>query len=178
MAIFPTEPILAEASRQFRGSRVQKRRFVSKTPNNRSAQERHIKSQETGATYPRTRSPERIAYEIAGHVLFYFLVRWMPVEAATPHGQDPFGLSFTQAIRELQDMSRTPITASPQRVSRVLLPRLLIRIAEHVVPARNGRHYPRPYDTKVRITGSGKRLLPNKLPTDQQQGSNTCKKVA
>ena len=126
----------------------------------------------------RSRTPEGIAYEIAGHVLFYFLVRWMMVEAATAHGRDPLRLSFTQAMRELQDMSQTLITASPQRVSRVLLPRLLARIAEHVVPERRGRHYPRPHDTKIRITGSGKRLLPSKLPTDRPRGKNTQKEIA
>lgn len=126
----------------------------------------------------RSRSPEGIGYEVAGHVLFYFLVRWMMVEAATRNGQDPLRLSFTQTLRELQDMSQTLITASLQRVRCVLLPRLLARIAQHTVSARPGRHYSRPHDTKVRITGSGKRRLPSKLPTDQPRVRTIRKKAA
>jgi len=126
----------------------------------------------------RSRTPEGIAYEIAGHVLFYFLIRWMMVEAATAHGQDPLRLSFTQAIRELQDMSQTLITASPQRVSRVLLPRLMARLAEHLVRERPGRHYPRPYDTKVKNKGKGHRQLPSKLSTDAPRRQNTQKRAA
>ncbi len=126
----------------------------------------------------RSRTPEGIHYEVAGHMLFYFLIRWMMVEAATAHKQDPLRLSFTQALRELQNMNQTLITASPQRVSRVLLPRLLVRIAEHLVPKRPGRHYTRPHDTKVRITSSGKRLLPSKLPTNARRRKNTQTRAA
>lgn len=126
----------------------------------------------------RSRTREGIAYEIAGHMLFYFVVRWMMVEAAATHGQDPLRLSFTQTLRELQDISQTLTTATPQRVSQVLLPRLLARIAEHVVPDRPGRHYARPHDTKVRTTGSGKRLLPSKLPIDGKRRKKKVKKAA
>lgn len=126
----------------------------------------------------RSRTPEGIRYEVAGHVLFYFLIRWLMVEAATAHGQDTLRLSFTQALRQLQDISQTLMTATAQRVSRVLLPRLLARIAEHVVPARPGRHYARPHDSKVRITGSGKRMLPSKLPVDGQRRKKKGKKAA
>ena len=126
----------------------------------------------------RSRTPEGIRYEVAGHVLFYFLVRWMMVEAATEHGQDPLRLSFTQALRELQDMSQTLITASPQRVSQVLLPRLLVRVASHVVPERPGRHYTRPHDTKVKNKGKGKRQLPSKLSTVAPGHQNARKRAA
>jgi hypothetical protein len=123
-----------------------------------------LKISQAMKTSLRSRTPEGIRYEVAGHVLFYFLVRWMMVEAALAHRQDPLRLSFTQALRELQDMSQTLITASPQRVSRILLPRLLDRVAEHLVPERPGRHYARPYDTKVKNKGRGHRRLPSKLP--------------
>ena len=126
----------------------------------------------------RSRTPEGIGYEVAGHVLFYLLLRWTMVEAAKAHGQDPLRLSFTQSLRALQDMSQTLMTASPQRVSQVLLPRLLARMAERLVPNRPGRHYTRPHDTKVRITGSGKRMSPSKLPTNEQRASKMPKKVA
>jgi hypothetical protein len=111
----------------------------------------------------RSRTPEGIAYEIAGHVLFYHLVRWLMVEAAKRHGTDPLRLSFTAAIRELVDISQSLLLASGQRASAVLLPRLLRRIAEHRVAFRPGRHYPRPYDTRVKYAGKGKYRLPSKL---------------
>ena len=126
----------------------------------------------------RSRTPEGIHYEIAGHVLFYFLIRWMMVESATAHGEDPLRLSFTQALRELQDMSQTLITASPQRVSQVLLPRLMARIAQHLVPERPGRHYSRPYDTKVKNKGRGHRQLPSKLSTHPPQRTKKRRRAA
>ncbi len=126
----------------------------------------------------RSRTPEGIAYEIAGHMLFYFVVRWMMVEAAQTHGQDPLRLSFTRALREVRDISQTLTTATPQRVSQVLLPRLLDRIAEQLVPERPGRHYTRPHDTKVRITGSGKKTLPSKLPMNRSERKKNTKKAA
>jgi hypothetical protein len=71
------------------------------------------------------------------------LVRWLIVEAAVKHGLDPLRLSFLEAFRELQLMRPSLLTARPHWASKVLLPRLLDRIAEHQVPERPGRHYPR-----------------------------------
>lgn len=111
----------------------------------------------------RSRTPEGIAYEIAGHVLLYHLVRWLIVKAARAEGLDPLRVSFLNALRELVDMRQTLITASPRRVSQVLLPRLLKRIVQHLVPQRNGRHCPRPNDTKPKNKGNGRLQLPAKL---------------
>ncbi len=94
----------------------------------------------------RSRTPQSIAFEIAGHVLLYLLTRWLMVEAAKEHGLDPLRLSFKHALEALDDMRQTLLTATPQRVALVLLPRLLERIAEHRVPFRPGRHYPRRTD--------------------------------
>ncbi len=99
----------------------------------------------------RGRTPEAIRYEIAGHVLLYLLIRWLIVEAAVEHGiEDPLRLSFKESLEELKDMRQSLLTATPQRVAEVLLPRLLERIAEHLVPLRPGRHYPRPKDSYAR----------------------------
>ncbi len=99
----------------------------------------------------RGRTPETIHYEIAGHVLLYLLVRWLMVEAAVEHGvDDPLRLSFKGSLEELKDMRQTLVTATAKRVQDVLLPRLLERLAEHLVPLRPGRHYPRPKDTYAR----------------------------
>lgn len=111
----------------------------------------------------RSRRPPGIYYEIAGHMLLYTLVRWLMVEAATAAGLDPLRLSFKAALEELYDMRHALITATPQRVRHVLLPRLLARIAQHQVAWRPGRSFPRPHDTKVKNCGRGKRKLPHKL---------------
>ena len=91
----------------------------------------------------RGRSPQTIAYEVAGHVLLYLLTRWLIVEAAVKHGCQPLRLSFVQAQRELQDLRWALLASSPQRVAAILLPRLLRRIAQHTIPFRPGRHFPR-----------------------------------
>jgi len=94
----------------------------------------------------RSRTPEGIGFEVAGHVLLYLLTRWLIVEAAEKHGIEPLRISFTNASRELEHMRVALLTASPEHVACVLLPRLCQRIAAHVVPSRPGRHYPRPAD--------------------------------
>lgn len=111
----------------------------------------------------RGRTVGSIHYEIASHVLLYLMVRWLMVEAAQAHGLDPLRLSFTEALREIRAMLPALITCSRSRVRRVLLPRLLARLASHVVPERPGRHYPRPNDTKTRDLGHGKKKKPSKL---------------
>jgi hypothetical protein len=94
----------------------------------------------------RSRTAEGVAYEVAGHVILYFLTRWLIFEAAQSQGVPPLRISFTEALREINDMRHALLLADPQRVRRVLLPRLLFRIAQHLVPLRPGRHYPRPAD--------------------------------
>jgi hypothetical protein len=112
----------------------------------------------------RSRSPEGIRYEVAGHVLLYLLTRWLMVEAADKAGiEDPLRLSFKAAREELADMRETLIHATPDHVQHVLLPRLLQRIASHRVPLRPGRHFPRPRDTKPKDKGKGRYQKPSKL---------------
>lgn len=90
----------------------------------------------------RSRTPDSIQYEVAGHVVLYLLVRWLIVEAAVKHGLDPLQLSFLHALRHLKEMRRDLIRAEPSW-ARTLLGRLLDRIAGHRVPYRPGRHYKR-----------------------------------
>jgi hypothetical protein len=118
----------------------------------------------------RSRTPEGIAFEVAGHMVLYLLIRWLMVEAAKAHDADPLRLSFTGALNELADMSHALLTSSHERVATVLLPQLLERIANHRVASRPGRHYPRPHDTQILNKGKGKRRLPSKLPTAAKQG--------
>ena len=94
----------------------------------------------------RSRTAEGVAFEVAGHVILYFLTRWLIFEAAKSHGVPPLRISFTEALREINDIRHALLLADPQRVRRVLLPRLLLRMAQHLVPLRPGRHYPRPAD--------------------------------
>ena len=100
----------------------------------------------------RSQVPQSIAYEVAGHVVLYLLVRWLMVEAAIKHGLDPLRLSFLEAYRELKRMRPALLTASPNWAGKILLPRLLDRIAEHQVPERPGRHYPRRKKSKTNKT--------------------------
>ena len=116
----------------------------------------------------RSRVPESIAYEIAGHVVLYLLVRWLMVEAAIKHGLDPLRLSFLESLRELEVMRSALLTSEPQWVRNVLLPRLLERIAEHQVPERPGRHYPRRKKSKK----SDNKKKSHKKPT-KRKANNT-----
>jgi hypothetical protein len=111
----------------------------------------------------RSRTPASLEYEIAGRVVYYLLIRWLIVRAAEKHGVDPLRISFTNAVRELEQMRHTLITNSPEWVHSELLPRLLDRIASHQNPLRPGRHYPRPNDTKAKDKGHGKKQAASKL---------------
>lgn len=91
----------------------------------------------------RSRTPESVQFEVAGHVVLYFLVRWLMVEAAVKHGIDPLRLSFKNALRELLLMHDSLVIATTSRWLNVLLGRLLDRIDRHRVPFRPGRSYPR-----------------------------------
>ena len=77
----------------------------------------------------RSHRPESIAYEIAGHVVLYLLVRWLMMEAAVEHGLDPLRLSFLEAFRELQLMRAALLTSTTRWVHDVLP--LIARIAGH-----------------------------------------------
>jgi len=117
----------------------------------------------------RSRTPASLEYEIAGRMLYYFLVRWLIVKAAEKHDIDPLRISFSRAIQEFDQMRTTLITSPPKRVQQVLIPRLLDRIAEHVVPWRPGRHCERPNDTEPKAMGKGNVRLPAKLkPTNSK----------
>ncbi len=104
----------------------------------------------------RSKKPEGIAYEVAGHVVFYLLVRWLMVEAADKHGVNPLQISFCHALRELELLWPTITVSSPEWVKTKLWPRLLERIASHIVPLRPGRSYPRKKKAKG-ITTKSKR---------------------
>jgi hypothetical protein len=104
----------------------------------------------------RGRTPESIRFEMIGQVLLHTLVHWLMVQAAAETGEpDPLRLSFSHAYETLLEMRETLLHARPDRVAEVLLPRLRQRIAAHRVPARPGRHYPRPHDTKPKDKGRG-----------------------
>ena len=112
----------------------------------------------------RSRRPNGIRYEVAGHILLYLLTRWLMVEAAVKAGiDDPLRLSFKGALEEIADMRENLLHSSAEHVRTVLLPRLLERIASHQVPLRPGRHYPRPRDNKPKSKGNGRYQKPSKL---------------
>jgi hypothetical protein len=91
----------------------------------------------------RSRTPEGIFYEVAGHLLYYLLVRWLLVEAGVRAGVSPLRLSFKEALGEIRQMWSAALTASAAWLGEVLQPRLRERLARHRVPERPGRDYPR-----------------------------------
>jgi len=91
----------------------------------------------------RSRTPEGIEYEVAGHILYYLLVRWLLVEAAVEAGVSPLRLSFKEALGEIRKMWPTALSASAGWLGAVLQPRLRERMASHGVVERPGRQYPR-----------------------------------
>lgn len=111
----------------------------------------------------RSRTPASLQYELAGRVAYYLLIRWLIVRAAEKHGLDPLRVSFSNAVRELEQMRTALITSTPAWVAGTLLPRLLDRIASHTVPLRLGRHYPRPNDTQAKDKGNGQKQPSSKL---------------
>lgn len=113
----------------------------------------------------RSRKTEGIAFEVAGHMLLYFLMRYQMVEAALAAGVPSLRLSYKGALEDVQDMRETLLKAGERTAQRVLLPRLLDQIGSHVVRFRPGRHYPRPHDTQVKDKGRGKKQIPSKLAT-------------
>jgi hypothetical protein len=115
----------------------------------------------------RSRTTEGIAFEVAGHLLLYFLVRRQVVEAASAAGVPPLRPSYKGALEDVQDMRESLLKAGERPARRVLLPRLLEQIGRHVIASRPGRHYPRPNDTKVKNKGKGKKQLPSKLRADE-----------
>lgn len=90
----------------------------------------------------RSRTPKSLQFEVAGHVVLYLLVRWLMVEAAVKHGVDPLRISFTKALRELTNMRPILMIASDSWAT-YLINLLLNQIAEHQLPYRPGRKYPR-----------------------------------
>ena len=111
----------------------------------------------------RSHTPQGIEYELAGHVILNLLLRYLILQAAAAANVDPLDISFTEALRELSDMQPLLVRATPEYVRRVLLPKLLQRIASHLVPFRPGRHYPRPQDAKPKNLGNGKYKTSHKL---------------
>jgi hypothetical protein len=91
----------------------------------------------------RSRTPEGIEYEVAGHALHYLLLRWLLADAAGRAGVPPLRLRFRQALGEVKGMAAAAVGASAGWVGRALRPRLLARLAGHAVAERPGRSYPR-----------------------------------
>ena len=112
----------------------------------------------------RSRTAAGIAYEVGGQLLFYLLLRWLIVEAASAASlDDPLRISFKGALTEVEDMRAVLLCASERHAQLVLLPRLLERVATHRVLLRPGRHFPRPRDTTIKNKGKNRHQMPSKL---------------
>jgi hypothetical protein len=91
----------------------------------------------------RSRTAEGIYYEVAGHLLYYLLVRWLMVEAAVAAQCSPLRLSFTATLGEINAQWHSAVTASPEWFKQTLRPRLLQRVGSHETKERPGRSAPR-----------------------------------
>jgi hypothetical protein len=121
----------------------------------------------------RSRKEGGIRYEVAGHILLYQLMRWLLVDAAMAEGmEDPLRLSYQDALREWEDVKDNLFRAGKCKIRRFWLPRLLKRMATHVVPWRPNRHYRRPHDTKGKNKGKGRIQPASKL--EKQQAAATA----
>ena len=107
----------------------------------------------------RSRTPEGIYYEVAGHVLYYLLVRWLMVEAAQKAGVSPLRLSFTAALAEINGQWPSAVVANRGWLEQTLRPRLLERVGSHRVEERPGRTAPR----GVKARRASKRALDAKF---------------
>jgi hypothetical protein len=118
----------------------------------------------------RSRTPESIRYEVAGHVVLYLLIRWLMAEAAqaAEDDGDPLGLSFKHAFEELAAAWNVLIAADEKTLPR-LVRQLLKEISNHRVRLRPERHETRPTDGQVRNLGNGKRKQPHKLTATGKQ---------
>ncbi len=126
----------------------------------------------------RSKKPKGIAYEVAGHVVLYLLLRWLIVEAALAHDEDPLRISFKNAVEELKDVWPTMSTSSPQWVEKVLWPRLLERIASHIVPHRPGRSYPRKKKAKTRTADTRKKKNAKGAAKSNSSPSKSKRRIA
>ena len=111
----------------------------------------------------RSRTTEGIAYEVAGHLLLYTLIRLLMAEAAARQGISPLRLSFTGALEEVRDMKESLLRSSQRHSERVLRPRLLELIGSHGVPYRPNRHSARPHDRRSKTDRHGKKQPPHKI---------------
>jgi hypothetical protein len=118
----------------------------------------------------RSRKTKGVAFEVAGHLLLYFLMRCRIVEAAEAAGVPPLRVSYKAAFEDVQDMREVLLRADEGSAQKVLLPRLLEQMGSHVVPFRPGRHYPRPNDTRVKDKGKGKKQMPSKIVAGEDIG--------
>lgn len=91
----------------------------------------------------RSRTAEGVYYEVAGHILYYTLVRWLLVEAAKAAALSPLRLSFTAALREIAGKWQAAVVASARWLAEALRPRLLECLASHWVEERPQRTAPR-----------------------------------
>ncbi len=97
----------------------------------------------------RSRTAAAVQYEVVGHVILYFLTRWLIVQAAEAHDADPLRISFKNALIELLALTPLLVISSTGHVEAVLIPRLLNRLASHHAHFRPGRKHHRPRDQRV-----------------------------
>jgi hypothetical protein len=122
----------------------------------------------------RSRTPEGIYYEVAGHILHYLLVRWFMGEAAAAAQVSPLRLSFTEALREIRGQWPSAVVASDACLEQTLRPRLWQRLASHLVEERPGRTAPR--GEKARRADTRAQGAKRAEEAKRAQGAKRCRK--
>lgn len=111
-------------------------------------QETHQLEQGQPADPLRSRTPRGVVQELYGLLLAHYAVRYLMHEAACQAQVDPDRLSFTHALRVLQDSLPDFEIAAPELLAG-LYQRLLRELADPLLPERQPRQEPRVVRRKV-----------------------------
>lgn len=111
-------------------------------------QETHLLDQGQPADPLRSRTPRGVIQELYGLLLAHYAVRALMHEAALQAEVDPDRLSFSHALRIIQDSLPDFEVVAPERLPG-LYRRLLRELADPLLPEREARHEPRVVRRKV-----------------------------
>ena len=111
-------------------------------------QDTHQLDQHHPASPLRSRTPRGVIQELYGLLLAHYAVRFLMHEAALQAGEDPDRLSFTHALRVIQDSLPDFEIAAPDLIPG-LCRRLLRDLVEPLLPEREPRSAPRVIRRKV-----------------------------
>jgi hypothetical protein len=101
----------------------------------------------------RSKSPEMVAQEVWGMLLVHHAIRRLMHQAALAVDVDPDRLSFTRSLRIVRRQVTTGQAAFPPEPPARTLARVTGEIAEHLLPIRRLRAFPRVVKRKMSSFG-------------------------